>query len=455
MRSRLPILLTGSASLLLYSFLTRLSQQFNWGEGYAQRPLLTYLVVYFSLCGLYGLTWFFVRKHSCDRGIFWMIIIFGLLFRVAILPSQQIQEDDVYRYLWDGKVFANGINPFEYAPAEVHNFKELRIQNPENYYETYVERNERDLERLDVLKWESAQSLEVLDRVNHPDVSTIYPPMAQFVFRLVHHIKPDSIVAMRVGFLIFDIMALVFIIGILAKLGMNKSGCLIYFWSPLLIKETFNSTHLDIIGISLLCGSIYFLLGHRHTLATLFLAFSFLGKLYPIILLPLYLQACYEKTLQQGKIAWLTPLGNGSLFFGVIVLGYLPFMGIGLQMFDGLKAFTLYWQSNDSIFALLVFIFKTVSDADAMILSNPLPIFLSKVTVAIILIGVLFYLLRKGTSLIEQPVEFVRGFFWIMALVFLLSPVPVLGGAVFVSVSGAVVDYFDRIGGVLLSRFLF
>ncbi len=425
MRSRLPILLTGIASLLLYGFLTQLSRQFNWGEGYSERPLLTYLAVYFSLCMLYGLTWFFVRKHPRDPGNFWMVIVFGLLFRATILPSQQIQEDDVYRYLWDGKVFANGINPFEYAPAEVHNFKALRIQNPENYYETYVERNERELEQLDALKWASPQSLKYLERVNHPDVSTIYPPMAQFVFRLTHQIKPDSIIALRSGFLIFDIMTLVFIVGILSRLGIDKSACLIYFWSPLIIKETFNSTHLDIIGISLLTGSIYFLLYHRHTLATLFLAFGFLGKLYPVILLPLYLKACYEKMRRAGKKSWLTAFGNAGLFFGVVVLGYLPFMGIGPQMFDGLKAFTLYWQSNDSIFAILVFIFKSVSGgfANEMILSNPLPIFLSKFTVAITLTVVLFRLLYKGASLTQQPVEFVRGLFWIMALVFLLSPV--------------------------------
>jgi alpha-1,6-mannosyltransferase len=422
---RSPIFLTGAASLLLYAFLTQLSQQFNWGEGYSERPILIYLVIYFSLCTLYGLTWYFVRKKPNNSRNFWMIIVFGLLFRAVILPSQQIQEDDVYRYLWDGKVFANGINPFEYSPDEVNDFKALRIQNPESYYETYVERNERELEQLDKLKWESPKSLQYLERVNHPNVSTIYPPMAQFVFRLAHQIKPDSIVVLRAGFLIFDILTLVFIVGILAKLGLDKSNCLIYLWSPLIIKETFNSTHLDIIGISLLTGSIYFLLCHRHKLATLFLAFGFLGKLYPVILLPLYLKACHEKMTQAGKKPWLTLLGNTSLFLGVVVLGYLPFMGIGLQMFDGLKAFTLYWQSNDSIFAVLVFIFKTVSGewANETILSNPLPIFLSKITVALVLVGVIFRLLLKNTSLLEQPIEFVRGLFWVMALVFLLSPV--------------------------------
>ena len=425
MHSRLPILFTGTASLLLYSFLNSLSSQFNWGEGYSERPILTYLLIYFSLCIFYGLTWLFVRKRPGDRGDFWTIIVFGLLFRAVILPSQQIQEDDVYRYLWDGKVFANGINPFEYAPAEVNNFKELRIQNPESYYEIYVERNERELEKLDELKWESPKSVRIIERVNHPDVPTIYPPMAQFVFRLVHQVKPDSIIALRAGFLMFDIMALVFILGILSRLGMDRAGCMIYFWSPLVIKETFNSTHLDIIGISLLCGAIYFLVSHRHTLATLFLAFGFLGKLYPIILLPLYLQACYEKMSQEKKRAWIALLGNTVLFLAVIVLGYLPFMDIGLKMFEGLKAYTLHWQSNDSIFAILVFIFRNVSGelSNELILSNPVPIFLSKVTVAIVLVGVVLGLLCKQVSLLQQPLEFVKGLFWIMALVFLLSPV--------------------------------
>jgi alpha-1,6-mannosyltransferase len=422
---RLPIFFTGIASVLLYLFLAQLSYEFNWGEGYSERPLLIYLSVYFSLCTLYGLTWFIVRKHPKDPGNFWMIIVFGLLFRAIILPAQQIQEDDVYRYLWDGKVFANGINPFEYAPAEVNNFKSLKIQDPKTYYETYAARNEHELEQLDKLKWESPKSLSYLERVNHPDVSTIYPPIAQFVFFLAYQVKPDSIIALRAGFLIFDILALFFIIGILSKLGLDKSNCLVYFWSPLIIKETFNSTHLDIIGISLLSGSIYFLLSHRHKLATLFLALGFLGKLYPVILLPLYLKACHEKMVHKRNKVWLAPLFNLALFLGVSVLGYLPFLGIGLQMFDGLKAFSLYWQSNDSIFAILVFFFQTVLGelANKTILSNPLPIFISKVTVSLVLIGFLFRFLYKGGSLLKQPVEFIRGLFCLMALVFLLSPV--------------------------------
>ena len=131
MRPRPKIILLGTFSQLLYLFLTRVSKDFNWGEGYADRPILTYLAIYFLLSLLFFSACAIISKQPEDRFIFWIIIIFGLVFRFSILPAQQIQEDDVYRYLWDGKVFANNINPFEYTPSEVHEFKELQIQNPE------------------------------------------------------------------------------------------------------------------------------------------------------------------------------------------------------------------------------------------------------------------------------------------------------------------------------------
>ena len=97
-----------------------LSLQFNWGEGYADRPIVTYVAIYLSLFALYAFACGVVFSGLDHPGIFPAMVLLGLLFRAAVLPSQQIQEDDVYRYLWDGKVFAHGINPYEYAPSEIH-----------------------------------------------------------------------------------------------------------------------------------------------------------------------------------------------------------------------------------------------------------------------------------------------------------------------------------------------
>ena len=116
MRSHIYLSVLGLLSLILYLGLTVLSKDFNWGEGYSERPILEYLAIYFSIFSLYTLACLFVFKSNWTQKTFWVLIAFGLLFRFAVLPSQQIQEDDVYRYLWDGKVFANGINPFKFAP---------------------------------------------------------------------------------------------------------------------------------------------------------------------------------------------------------------------------------------------------------------------------------------------------------------------------------------------------
>jgi len=417
----------GVLSSLLYWGMTLLSRQFNWGEGYAQRPILTYLGVYFSLFALYAAAvWLVAGRKVDDRRSFLTLVAFGLLFRALLFPSQQIQEDDIYRYLWDGKVFAHGVNPYAYAPAEVQQYQEFRISEPERFSATYDEESQKELERLNRLKWESRQALTVLDRVNHPDVPTIYPPLAQFVFAATAMLKADSIGAMRMAFLLFDLAVLGFLVLLLRALGKNPNLCLIYFWSPLVIKETFNSTHLDIIGIALLTGSIYFLVARRHALATVFLGLSFLGKLYPIILLPLYLQQAALQVPAATRLqAARRILSLTLLFAAVVILGYLPFMGTGLKTFEGLKTFSTYWQSNDSLFSLLVYFFRDIlklGGEGQTFLSQSWPTLAAKATVFALLVFCLAWLLfrRRAT---DQDTAAIRPLFVIMALVFVLSPV--------------------------------
>ncbi|MFQ5673951.1 MAG: hypothetical protein ACE5G9_12765 [Nitrospinales bacterium] len=455
MRNRLILIILGCLSFILYFGITDISTRFNWGEGYEQRPIPTYLILYFSLFLLYALAARLVwEKKPADRATFWIILLGGLLFRAAILPSQPIQEDDVYRYLWDGKVFAHGINPYEYSPREVDDFTALRIRSPQKLRARYNERQIRELTLLNRLKWRTETALVFKERVNHPDVPTIYPPLTQHVFRLVHRIQPDSIVAMRLAFAVFDLATLLAIIQILGALGKNRNLCLIYFWSPLLIKETYNSTHLDVIGISVLCAAICFLIRSRHTLATTFLALGVLGKFYPAILLPLFLKAMFfdrqravshtdsagPKNPPAAQKARRFP-GNVSprmyvalhvvLFLGVILVFYLPFFHARWETFRGLRAFAIYWQNNDSIFSLLMYFYgnllglQSVAESyfqDRVIFwSYDLPTLLSKVTVALILAGVMISFLSRRAGK-PSSLAYVRQMFILMTLAFVLSP---------------------------------
>lgn len=424
---RVILLALGVLSVFCYIGITVLSRQFNWGEGYAERPILAYLGIYFTLFVLYFLAVALLWNHTGERTTFWLIVIFGLVFRAAIFPSQQIQEDDVYRYLWDGKVFAQGINPYEYAPKQVSDFKDLKIKDPARFNKDYDERNIRELSRLYQLKWESRTSLLFMERINHPHVPTLYPPLAQYVFRLIHHTRPDSILALRAGFLLFDLLTLAFVVLLLEVLGKSRNLCLIYFWSPLLIKETFNSTHLDIIGISMLCVSLYFMVRRRFGWGMLFLSLSLLGKFYSAILFPVYLNWMYEhsRDTDTPQSPWRVPVINSVLFLAVIGIVYLPFLDIGGKAFTGLKTFSTFWQSNDSIFALLVYFYGDVLGLNAAVdypFAHNAALFWSKLTVmAMVGVSVVYVLFNRTWG--KDSFSFVTRVFVVLEVVFLVSPV--------------------------------
>jgi hypothetical protein len=279
------------------------------------------------------------------------------------------------------------------------------------------------LSQLYDLKWESPETLVFQERINHPSVATIYPPLAQMVFRVAHQIKPDSIVTLRLLFLAFDLVALMFIVLTLHALGMNRLWAMVYFWCPLVIKETFNSTHLDIIGIAMLCGVLFCVVQRRFFSANAFLAFSVVGKLYPAILLPLILKQQYRATNSKIENRWMRCGLSILLFGGLVAFFYMPFLEIGSQNFSGLKAYATRWQQNDSIFAILVWFFGLFAESNGPVpFSYDLPSLLAKITVAAILGVMMLYLLfwRKENP---EPKAALEPLFIIMALVFLVSPV--------------------------------
>jgi hypothetical protein len=425
MRPKVLLILLGIFSIVLYLAMWHISYQFNWGEGYRDRPILTYLAIYLSLFVSYaGAVWIIWKRTSDDSRLLWILIVLGLLFRAALIPAQQIQEDDVYRYLWDGKVFAHNINPYKFAPTEVTRLKELLIQDPEAFEQMYDTQSAAELSQLYDLIWESPETLVYQERINHPQVATIYPPLAQMVFRQGNQIQPDSIITLRLLFLAFDLVALMFIVLTLEALGMNRLWAMVYFWCPLVIKETFNSTHLDIIGIAMLCGTLYCVVQRRFFSANAFLAFSVVGKLYPAVLLPLILKQQWAGKART-KDSLLKCGLSILLFAGLVAFFYMPFLEIGAQNFSGLKAYATRWQQNDSIFALLVGFFGWFVESNGPVpFSYDLPSLLAKITVACLLGAVMLYLLFwRKESKNPEPKAVLEPLFIIMALVFLVSPV--------------------------------
>ena len=182
-----------------------------------------------------------VRLSSSPSLIAW---IFGasFLFRMILWPSTPIQEIDIYRYLWDGAVLAEGISPFRYAPDEIKLAAASQVSDP-------------GLHKLIKLREDDQPLGEILNRIHYGQLPTVYPPVSQVIFAVGALVVPAgaSLTArmsvMKLGFLAFDLGTLWLLVQLLRHLALPVGWSVAYGWCPLVMKEFANSGHLDAIAV--------------------------------------------------------------------------------------------------------------------------------------------------------------------------------------------------------------
>jgi hypothetical protein len=156
-----------------------------------------------------------------------------------------------------------------------------------------------------------------------------------------------------------------------------------------------------------------------------FLALSVLGKFYSAVLLPFYFQRVWFLAQENRRSGTVTVTIHLILFCTVITVFYLPFIDIGERVFDGLKTYSVYWQSNDSLFAILLYALKNILKLG---MATEVPIFgnsmiFAKSIMTLVILAAVAYLILKQAPKINSPEIWVRNIFLVMVLVFLLSPV--------------------------------
>lgn len=255
------------------------------------------------------------------------IFITGLIFRLTLLGSFPIFSDDVFRYLWEGKMQLEGMNPYLAAPADL-------AAAP--FRDTYFE------------------------QVNHKSIPTIYPPLSELFFR--------GCAGVFYNLYFFKSMMIVLDMGVLFLLNslrnarsMGRASLLMWAWHPLVIVEIAGSGHQDIIGIFFLSGCLYFLQQKQKIPSALMLIGSFLSKLFPLMLFPLLLR-------KQRRWPYL-------LLLVLTVLFYLPFLGSDTRLFTGLSVYTRTWEANASIFYMLKELFGSPHTAKLVIASMFLAVY--------------------------------------------------------------------------------
>jgi hypothetical protein len=209
--------------------LTLASSRFGYAYAVSEMPIL-WLVAGLVVAGLVYcvcLPQLIEDSLACDfresRVIMAGIVAAGLAARLVLFASEPMLEDDYQRYLFDGAVTASGNNPYAFAPSDA------------------LPDASRALGRL------AQEGGLVVRRINHPDLKTVYPPVAQAAFALAHLIKPWSLTAWRSVILLFDLASLAIILLLLRDVGRSPLWSALYWWNPIVIKELFNSAHMEAV----------------------------------------------------------------------------------------------------------------------------------------------------------------------------------------------------------------
>ncbi|MDP6801969.1 MAG: hypothetical protein QF819_02190 [Gemmatimonadota bacterium] len=236
-----------------------------------------------------------------------LLLIAGGAVRALLLLPETPLSDDLYRYLWDGHVANHGVNPYAHAP-----------QSPE-------------LDALDT---------GVRALVNHPSIPTIYPPVAQWLFRGLDAVGagPGGV---RALFAALDLAAAAFLALLLGMRGRNPRVAVVYALCPLAALESAAGGHVDPAGIALMTAGLTAWAASRIPAAGLLLGAAVLVKPMPLFLFPaLLIRLCPR---DRARFAF---------FAALPLLLYLPHLDAGFGVFGGLEAYAARWSSHGALFPL-------------------------------------------------------------------------------------------------------
>ena len=267
--------------------------------------------VFFVLFGIASVAYLIAVWH-CKYVPLAAIVIAAAVFRLSLLFSIPALSDDIYRYVWDGRVQWAGINPYRFAPAA-----------PELLH---------------------LRDAFIFPQINHPELPTIYPPIAQMAFWAGYGIS-GSILGIKMLLLCADLIAGWLIICLLRHFEQRPQWVLIYFWHPLVVVEIAGNGHIESLGIVALLAALYSYLKGRNRIALSALGGAILVKFLPLVFLPYFVR-------WKG---WLPTSWSALLLVpGVVLIGYLPYAWAGAPVFGSLGTYTQHWSFNSAAFDILI-----------------------------------------------------------------------------------------------------
>jgi alpha-1,6-mannosyltransferase len=245
-------------------------------------------LIAFAQMPIYGIAAWLVIANKLPvtgRTALAAILLVGVAMRLIVLPSPPASSD-IYRYIWDGRVQAAGINPYRYVPADP--------------------------------ALEGLRDQAIYPNINRASYApTIYPPAAELLFLAATRVS-ETTVFMKTVMIALEGLAVWAILQLLLARGLPTTRVLLYAWHPLPVWEFAGDGHVDAMAIALLLLAFVATDRRSPVLSGLALAAGVLVKYFPAVAGP----AIYKRW------DWRLP----AAFAAALAALYLPYLGAGAKV---------------------------------------------------------------------------------------------------------------------------
>ena len=254
--------------------------------------LKTWFVVIAGISAVvYLLAVLLVTHRPVGGRALWVVLLVATALRVPLITAPAFLSTDIYRYVWDGRVQAAGVNPYRYLPADP--------------------------------ALQSLRDDAVYPRINRADYApTIYPPAAQMVFAVVGQVW-SSVTGVKATMVGFEVLAVFCLIRLLAAAGLPTERVLIYGWNPLPVWDFAGNGHVDAMAIGLLAWGLLARVRHRDGWAGVALGLAIATKFLPAVLAPVFWRPRAGWWTATAAIATVAALYGVYSSAGIHLLGFL------------------------------------------------------------------------------------------------------------------------------------